>query len=256
MPNFIYPSERVLPYVYMGTHRVTGQFYIGARCANKNPSHIDLGTHYFTSSKIVKPSFNDFNWKIIFEGFDKQIVFEVEAILQEEEKKNPLSLNVCIKGKFNGSYKKREPFTEEHKQRISKGKKGKKLKPFSEEHKRNLSIARNNVSPEWNVKISKANLSRSEEISIRCRNTFKDKPLSEDHKKKLSKAKTGSTLSKETKAKISKANKDRIFSEDHKVKISESNKGKHSQRLICPHCGKEGGVIMKRWHFNNCKFKS
>jgi hypothetical protein len=33
--------------------------------------------------------------------------------------------------------------------------------------------------------------------------------------------------------------------------ISEANK----QKIVCPHCQKEGGVaIMKRWHFDNCKF--
>ena len=32
--------------------------------------------------------------------------------------------------------------------------------------------------------------------------------------------------------------------------ISDANK----QKIICPHCNKEGGIaIMKRWHFENCK---
>ncbi|WXB47905.1 head-tail adaptor [Vibrio phage VB_VaC_TDDLMA] len=52
-------------------------------------------------------------------------------------------------------------------------------------------------------------------------------------------------------------------SEDSKSKISQSlknrtphNKGKKDQVVLCPHCGKKGGSsIMKRWHFDKCKYK-
>lgn len=38
--------------------------------------------------------------------------------------------------------------------------------------------------------------------------------------------------------------------EEARRKISEANKVK----VICPHCGKQGGIaIMKRWHFSKCK---
>lgn len=43
------------------------------------------------------------------------------------------------------------------------------------------------------------------------------------------------------------------------VSFYESNphhtKGKKQDRKICPHCGKEGGNLMLRWHFDNCKEK-
>lgn len=61
-------------------------------------------------------------------------------------------------------------------------------------------------------------------------------------------------------------NKGKSLSEEHKSKMSESrkgningkgNKGKLHQKVICPHCEKEGGVTnMKRYHFNNCKKKN
>lgn len=28
-----------------------------------------------------------------------------------------------------------------------------------------------------------------------------------------------------------------------------------NRKLVCPHCKKEGGNSMKRWHFNNCRLK-
>ncbi len=33
-------------------------------------------------------------------------------------------------------------------------------------------------------------------------------------------------------------------------------KGRKQKILICPHCNKQGGTTMYRWHFNNCKFKN
>jgi hypothetical protein len=51
----IYSSEKSTPYVYICTHNVTGEFYIGYREANKKPSHIDL-LEYKTSSKKAEKS--------------------------------------------------------------------------------------------------------------------------------------------------------------------------------------------------------
>lgn len=38
-----------------------------------------------------------------------------------------------------------------------------------------------------------------------------------------------------------------------KPKIGEALRGKKDKIIKCPHCNKEGGSVMKRWHFNNCK---
>lgn len=67
---------------------------------------------------------------------------------------------------------------------------------------------------------------------------FKGKPKSESHKKKLSEINRGKKLSDET-----------------KQKMSISRKGKKQKLLTCPHCNKQGGTTMYRWHFNNCKTK-
>ncbi len=51
-------------------------------------------------------------------------------------------------------------------------------------------------------------------------------------------------------------------SKEHLQKISNSLKGKPSpfkgmpsKKFTCPHCGKTGGTIMKRWHFDKCKVR-
>ena len=90
----IYTSEKVVPYVYMGTHRVTGEFYIGSR-ANKNqtlPSHQDI-YKYRTSSKKVKPIFDEFDWIIVAEFFDPQSAYDFEQELIYKLWNNPLIIN-------------------------------------------------------------------------------------------------------------------------------------------------------------------
>lgn len=46
-------------------------------------------------------------------------------------------------------------------------------------------------------------------------------------------------------------------SEHTKKVMSDNMKRIHASEteLICPHCNKKGGRIMKRWHFDNCKHK-
>ena len=94
----IYISEKVLPYVYICTHKTTGHFYIGFRKANKVPSHIDL-PKYKTSSKIVKPLFHEFHFEIIAEFFNAADAYIFESELISEYWGNPLLLNRRNHGK-------------------------------------------------------------------------------------------------------------------------------------------------------------
>ena len=90
----IYPSTRVFPYVYKLTHKVTGQFYFGYRCANKVPSSDDLGIYYFSSSNQVKLlGFENFDYEILAEFLDKQSAIDFENYMISEEWYNSLILN-------------------------------------------------------------------------------------------------------------------------------------------------------------------
>lgn len=134
----IYPSTKVLPYVYLLTHKITGQFYIGVRYANKVPSSEDLGNSYFTSSKYVKElGFENFELTIIAEFFTKDFALEFEAqIIKENWKYYSIKLiNKNYSGSilFNNNGKK---FSNEIKQNMSKAQRG---KIRSEEAKKNYS---------------------------------------------------------------------------------------------------------------------
>ncbi|MBT6472525.1 MAG: hypothetical protein HOK52_14840 [Candidatus Marinimicrobia bacterium] len=81
----------------------------------------------------------------------------------------------------------------------------------------------------------------------------KGRKHSEETKEKMSASKKN--MSPETKARISAAQKDKKISEETKAKISAALKGFVQEIVQCPHCPKSGGNIMKRYHFDNCKFK-
>ena len=90
----IYASEKVLPYVYICIHKVTKHYYIGSRTSSqlKYPSNIDL-PKYKTSSKIVKPIFEEFDWYIIAEFFEGNHAYEFEQEFIKKSWGDPLLLN-------------------------------------------------------------------------------------------------------------------------------------------------------------------
>lgn len=82
----------IYPYVYRGTHRTTGEFYIGLRYANKVRPEADLGSVYKTSSKIVQPIFNEFEWVVLAEFFSIDAAREFEVL----EIKNHINDELCL----------------------------------------------------------------------------------------------------------------------------------------------------------------
>lgn len=96
-------------------------------------------------------------------------------------------------------------------------------------------------------------------ISARLKG-IKKPPRSASHNANQSIAHKGQDRSEETRAKISATLtgiKRPPRSDLHSDKISAANMGITQPKVICPHCGTEGGArAMKRYHFDNCKFKS
>jgi hypothetical protein len=92
----------------------------------------------------------------------------------------------------------------------------------------------------------------------------------EETKDKIKKARANQIIihSDETKKKIGLKHKGKKLPEHVKQSVIESNqrragskhnthknKGQKQKILVCPHCMKEGGTTMYRWHFNNCRNK-
>lgn len=79
-------------FIIQRKHRLTKQFYIGYREKNTVPSDQDL-VKYRTSSKIVKPAFDQFDWIIVAEFFNGNDAYAFEQELINTYWGNPLLLN-------------------------------------------------------------------------------------------------------------------------------------------------------------------
>lgn len=90
----LYESSKPMPYVYLCVHRETNQFYIGSRTAStvRLPSNQDIVT-YRTSSKTVRPIFDQFDVTIIAEFFDARDALTFEQQLIYQHWGDPLLLN-------------------------------------------------------------------------------------------------------------------------------------------------------------------
>ena len=116
----------------------------------------------------------------------------------------------------------------------------------------------NNIKPP-----SQKDIPKSDEHKKKIGDGNRGKIRSEENKQKNRLANLGKSHSEETKQKISKANKGRKILWDLKSTTPEANAkrskaltGKSKPIMICPQCGKSGGVPqMKQWHFDKCKGK-
>lgn len=118
----IYPSVSVAhPYVYKLTHRETKQFYIGYREANKLPASEDIGSTYWSSSKLIKDiGFDKFDVEIIAEFFNADDAYRFENELIEEAFSNPLCLNKHYTNKeLKRKFKHDKPHTAKAKKKMS-----------------------------------------------------------------------------------------------------------------------------------------
>lgn len=175
-------TYKPLPYVYVCTHRETGQFYIGYREGNKVSSSLDLPS-YKTSSKVVNPFFDQYSWEIIAEFFEGTDAYNFEQSMISDHWENPLLINkACFHNKrqFRGSYGMlNKEHTEETKKKMSEKASG---------NKRRLGIKHNDNSKK------------------KMSDYHSSKILSDEHKNNISKSKLGSTMSTTTKL-ILKQNK-------------------------------------------------
>ena len=187
---YIYKSTQPRPYVYICIHKETGQFYIGYREDNvrlNRTSDIDF-PRYRSSSKIVKPSFQDYDWYIVAECSTGIDAYDLEQQMIFENWDNSLLINKSCqhgnKKRFKSSNKGRKqsaahiakltairqnrvlpadfgqrvsealkgkPKTEQHKKNAGAGNKGKKRDAAAREKIR-LARAKQVITPESRIK--------------------------------------------------------------------------------------------------------
>lgn len=221
-------NMNIHPYVYMLTHRMTGQFYIGYRCANKMPAEVDL-PKYKSSSKLIKEmGFDNFDWKILCEFDSGEEAYDFEQKLIKKNIDSPLCLNqnyfdgggVRMRltshsmesiQKIKSARANQAPFSEETRKKMSeakKGKPGRKLSPEEIENIKRINTGRI-VTTDTRAKLAVANIGRKN-------------PHSDETKRRMSEAKKGKKFSEEHKAKLSAAAKARCERQRLK-KLEEQN---------------------------------
>jgi hypothetical protein len=93
---------------------------------------------------------------------------------------------------------------------------------------------------------------RSDETKEKIRQKAIGRKLAPEHAEKCRKAHLGKKMSDDAKQRIGNFFRNRPLSEDHKAKLR-----KPQEKINCPYCWKIGGKsVMKKWHFENCKFKN
>lgn len=123
----------------------------------------------------------------------------------------------------------------------------------------NNGISSPNITDEMRKKMSQSHTGTKHSLE-RCNNisaALIGKPKSEEHRNRNSVAQKNRKDSPGRGKKISEANKGKIVSKETGDKISAALRGKQKPVTECPYCKKIGASgIMKRWHFENCKFKT
>jgi hypothetical protein len=184
----IYQSTEVRPYIYICTHKTTGKFYIGYREANKIASHLDFPL-YKTSSKIVRPDFDNYTWIIFAEFLNGESAYQIEQQLIFENWSNPLLINqhqrVHASTPLRGS-RKNAVLSDATKKKISDANKGKKR---STEFKERMAI-----------------LHQGKKHSLESITKMKMRTMSDSAKAHLSSINKGKIMSAETKEKLRQAN--------------------------------------------------
>ena len=223
MTNSIYQTPKA--YVYIGYHLITDKIYVGARWANvkqNRPASEDFGIHYFTSSKYVKPIFNEFEWEIVFEGTDDEVKdLEDEMILMYL--KSGILFNHHASKTFNNIGR---TFSEEHIAKLREANLGEKNPMFMKGH-----LISGNKHPFFNKHLS-------EEHVAKLKAAMKDKNVGENNPM----------------FGVESPFKNRTHSEEAKAKNRESQLT--VPKKTCPHCNRDfrpGNYA--NHHGDNCKFK-
>jgi hypothetical protein len=219
----IYHSTKVAPYVYICIHKITKQFYIGYRAKNvklNKPSTVDL-PEYKTSSKIVNPNFDNYNWYIIAEFAHEDHAYDFEQQLIYENWGDPLLLNKACH--FNKT-RFRRPDTY-----IVPWNKGKVVGPQSTAQRQNTSKA---------LKGKKKPLRSYDHcLNISLSNKGKKKPRTFEHQAKLAESRRG-TKNKFPHSEQSNAQRSTTVKEQWATGKRNYNDTLLKHGITCIHCSK------------------
>ncbi len=249
-------------FVYVWKNLINNKRYLGSHKGSPWDGYIGSGKNF--KKAIKKYGLSNFRRNIIYIGIKYKTVEDAFLkILDLKNNKLYYNLKNCADGGDTSSGTKR---SKEVCDAISARMIGTK---HSEERRKNNSLAQTGLkrSEEHRKNISKAMKLREvkSETRIKISESKKGKKRDPETIRKISEKRRGVSLnlSEEQRRRMSEAfsgtnnpNFGKPLSSEVRNKISNALKGKSHVKVICPHCSKEGGyAIMKRYHFDKCKFK-
>ncbi len=238
-------------YVYKTTNLISGKFYIGRRSTNKHPNldnYLGSGLHFKRS--LLKHGKKNFKKEVLEICGDFDTLCEREVYWQRVEKAVELGYNL-IESDTRGGVFEAGKCPEEIRKKMSESRIGVKNHQFGKVGE---------LSPQFGVEGYWKGKKISEEAKKKRRVTEINKPIVTcPHCGKVAKEGSNMTRYHFDNCKENPANNkeeiEKQRNESHHMKGKKFKK-REQEDVTCPHCDKVGRIeAMKRWHFDNCKFK-
>jgi hypothetical protein len=260
-----------IPYTYLIGWSQYHKFYYGVRYSNNcHPS--DLFVTYFTSSKPVFDMINLYGKPDIIQvrktfldkfsaiNWERKVLIKIKAVkrkdfLNRSDNLFPFCKSIYFTGDDRTDNQKQAAKTHSQKMKGKSTKKAKSILIFGIEYRsvtsalKELKISYSVLKFILNNDISMCNNIDDVKKLIWFRRSEKLKQYrhTDEIKRKLSIACTGRPGTRNG----------CVTSDLTKQRLSDALTGKKPKIVVCPQCLKEGGInTMKRWHFNNCKYKA
>lgn len=237
----------MIGFVYKWTDAKRDMYYIGS-----HKGSIDDG--YVCSSKWMMRAFNKRPHNFVREILGVVTTNYSDLIQLEQHYLNLIPDDAIGKSCYNlkktaaGGNGFGYHLTEEHRKRIAESRMGEKNWVKRPEVRAKISKTMSLV-----LRTEESNRKRSETMTGMV-GTWSGKDLSEEHKNNISKSLKGRRPSEATISAAVAFHTGAKRSDKTKIRLRESHLGKIQPQLICPHCGKVGGLSgMKQHHFDNCE---
>jgi len=251
-------------YIYKTTNLINGKIYIGKSSKGINESINYYGSGISLTYAIRKYGKENFKKEILCEADNDEILNNLEKYWIKKLNSQNRSIGYNIADGGTGGKTVDTPwnfgiFKKDHPELYPNS-------AHSENTKRKISKALKN---RWAGLTYEERFGEETGKYLReCRKKHSARHWTDNKRKEMSELLKGRVFSKKSlkkmknsaqeRAKTNKGENHHCFgkkcNEETKKKLSE--KAKNRPKIKCPHCGKIGATSqMKRWHFNNCKFK-
>lgn len=241
----------MLGFVYIWYDKKRVKYYIGSHIGAEDDGYV-CSSPWMSSTYKRRP--NDFRRRILERVDSRPHLLEAEqrwiSMIRPDEV-GVRYYNLCLVVTDGWWFS--EESTRKVASKMSRSRTGKARKPTSAETKRKMSEAKlryyQHNSP-WNK-----GKTHSKETKEKLRRANLGKKYSDEYKKRMSDSLKGRKVT--WGGKISKSKKGipspllgRTISKEHRKNLS-----KPKEKIVCPRCQRSGGIpVMKRWHFENCKW--